>query len=184
MGIVCGAKKYEELTNIPENITFITLKTLEGVVLDLKDLKSEYKSPILIVNISRTSPDSELQLTQLQTLYDDYKDKGFEILAFECHQFLKNKPERISFTDISEKYKSNWGVTFKIFPPMNVNGQKTHPIFRYLRYQKQAREGETDKLKLLKGCFHKYLLNKDMNFVGVYKPKVEPLSMRDDIEKF
>ena len=90
MGALCGkVKKYEEVENIPlDSFTDIKLKTLEGEVLTIKDLKDQGKAPILIVNVSMGSPEAEKQLSQLQKLYSDYNKKGFEILAFECHQFM------------------------------------------------------------------------------------------------
>ena len=67
--------------------------------------------------------------------YDyEAEDAGFEILDFPCNQFGNQAPgtteEIASFCD------AKFGITFKLFSKIEVNGENTHPLYKYLKEQK------------------------------------------------
>ncbi|KAI5386417.1 putative glutathione peroxidase 5, variant 3, partial [Lathyrus oleraceus] len=54
---------------------------------------SSYKGKVLlIVNVASKCGFTNSNYTQLTDLYSRYKDKGLEILAFPCNQFLNQEP--------------------------------------------------------------------------------------------
>ncbi|RVX21009.1 putative glutathione peroxidase 5 [Vitis vinifera] len=54
---------------------------------------SVYKGKVLlVVNVASKCGLTDSNYTQLTELYNKYKDRGFEILAFPCNQFLKQEP--------------------------------------------------------------------------------------------
>ena len=60
--------------------------------------------------------------------YDyEAEDAGFEILDFPCNQFGNQAPgtteEIASFCD------AKFGITFKLFSKIEVNGENTHPLY-------------------------------------------------------
>ena len=67
--------------------------------------------------------------------YDyEAEDAGFEILDFPCNQFWKpgtgnNRGDRIFL-------RRKIGITFKLFSKIEVNGENTHPLYKYLKEQK------------------------------------------------
>lgn len=69
-------------------------------------------------------------------IFYDYEaeDAGFEILDFPCNQFGNQAPgtteEIASFCD------AKFGITFKLFSKIEVNGENTHPLYKYLKEQK------------------------------------------------
>ena len=47
---------------------------------------SEYKGKVLLVVNTASRCGFTPQYTELQSMYDEYKDRGFEILDFPCNQ--------------------------------------------------------------------------------------------------
>ena len=76
----------------------------------------------------------------LQNLYEKYQEEGLEILDFPCNQFGNQAPgtneEIVSFCD------ANFGVTFPHYAKIDVNGEKAHPLYRFLKQALIARYGE------------------------------------------
>mmetsp|Transcript_35487 Transcript_35487/g.90669 ORF Transcript_35487/g.90669 Transcript_35487/m.90669 type:complete len:127 (-) Transcript_35487:266-646(-) len=77
----------------------------------------------------------------MEELHDKFKDRGFEILAFPCGQFLNQEGR----TDADCK---NWvtqsavekgivqkPMAFQFFSKSDVNGRNVNPVFRYLKSQ-------------------------------------------------
>ncbi|KAI4319460.1 hypothetical protein MLD38_033055 [Melastoma candidum] len=77
---------------------------------------------------------TDTNYTELTELYGRYKDKGLEILAFPCNQFLKQEPgtseEAAEF--VCKRYKAE----YPIFRKVHCNGPKTDPVFRFLKSRK------------------------------------------------
>ncbi|KAI9161391.1 hypothetical protein LWI28_016898 [Acer negundo] len=55
--------------------------------------------------------------TQLTELYEKYKDKGFEVLAFPCNQFLKQEPGSSKDAEefVCTRYKAEYPIFQKVF---------------------------------------------------------------------
>ncbi|GAU31522.1 hypothetical protein TSUD_332980 [Trifolium subterraneum] len=76
--------------SISENSIYeFTVKDAKGKDVNL----SSYKGKVLIVvNVASKCGFTNVNYTQLTELYNKYKDKGLEILAFPCNQFLNQEP--------------------------------------------------------------------------------------------
>ncbi|HKK52924.1 MAG TPA: glutathione peroxidase, partial [Myxococcota bacterium] len=91
-----------------------TLYDFEARDIEGRDRKlSEFEGRVcLVVNVA-----SECGLTPqydgLQRLYDRYRDRDFEILAFPCNQFGAQEPG--SEAEIQEFCTTNFGVAFPLF---------------------------------------------------------------------
>jgi len=107
--------------------------------------------PVLIVNVALESS-LALQFSSLQTLYNIYHDKGLEILAFPCDQFGGACPE--SALEIHHYAARHYGVTYPIMEKVEVNGEKEHPVFHYLKSHKKNMLMET-----IKWNFEKFLVD-------------------------
>ncbi|HKK64725.1 MAG TPA: glutathione peroxidase, partial [Clostridia bacterium] len=84
---------------------------------------------LLIVNTASKCVFSP-QYGELQKLYEEYRDWGFEILGFPCNQFANQEPG--SEEDIHEFCTRSFGVTFSLFSKIEVNGSRAHPLYKYL----------------------------------------------------
>ena len=71
------------------------------------------------------------ELEELQRFYKKHKEHGFEILAFPCNQFDKQEPA--SNEEINQFCKKKFGINFHIFNKIDVNGENTHPVYKYLK---------------------------------------------------
>ena len=131
---------------------------------------------LLIVNVA-----SKCGLTPqykgLQKIYDDYKDRNFEVLGFPCNQFGGQEPG--TDQEIGEFCDINYSVTFPIFSKIKVNGPEAHPLFRLLKSDKPG----IFRTQSIKWNFTKFLINKNGKIVERFSPRVEPKYIRREIEK-
>jgi glutathione peroxidase len=102
----------------------ISVRDSEG-----KDVKLDaYKGKVLLIINSATGCGLTPQYNGIQKLYDDYKDQGFEVLDFPCNQFANQAPGEIE--EIKTFCESRFGVTFKVFDKIDVNGDNADPLFK------------------------------------------------------
>ena len=143
-----------------------------GQEIDLNDYE---KKVLLIVNTA-----SECGLTPqfegLEDLYQEYKDEGFEILGFPCNQFANQ--DSGTNEEIKEFCQLNYGVSFKMFEKIKVNGSDAHPLFKYLKKETGSLLGG-----IIKWNFTKFLIDRKGNVVNRYAPTTEPVKIKDDIKK-
>ena len=138
---------------------------LEGGQIDL----SKYKGKkILIVNTASKCGYTP-QYTELQQLYDKYKDK-LVILGFPANNFGAQEPG--SNAEISEFCKRNYGVTFPMAEKVSVKGDDIHPLFQYLT-DEAKKMGVEDPIKW---NFTKFLIDEKGKLVAVFPSKVKPMS--------
>jgi glutathione peroxidase len=139
---------------------------------------SEYKGKVLLIVNTASKCGFTPQYEELQELYEKYKGKDFEILAFPCNQFGEQEPG--SNEEIRSFCKLNYNVTFQLFDKIDVNGENTHPIYKYLKSEVKGLLNSED----IKWNFTKFLLDKQGNVVKRYAPIKKPLSLSKDIEKY
>ncbi|WP_313524713.1 glutathione peroxidase [Anaerotignum sp.] len=112
------------------NVYEFQVKNQKGELVNLQDLKGKVS---LIIN-SATGCGFTPQYEDLQALYNNYKDQGFEILDFPCNQFGDQAPG--SNEEIATFCSSRFGITFPIFSKIDVNGENAEPLFAFLKEQK------------------------------------------------
>ena len=71
------------------------------------------------------------------------------------------------------------GVTFPLFAKIDVNGNDTAPIYKYLKHAKPGLLGS----EAIKWNFTKFLVDRTGNVVERYAPNAEPESLAPDIQK-
>ena len=136
----------------------------------------EYKGKVLLVVNTASKCGFTPQLAELEQMYKDYKDKGFEIIGFPCNQFANQDPG--SNKEISDFCLINYGVTFTMFEKIDVNGENTHPLYKFLKNEKKGLLS-----KEIKWNFTKFLIDSEGNVVKRYAPTVKPLKIEEDIKK-
>lgn len=135
----------------------------------------EYKGKVLLVVNTASKCGLTPQFEELESLYKEYKDKGFEILGFPCNQFAKQDPG--SNKEIGQFCLINYGVTFNMFEKIDVNGPTAHPIYKYLK-----NEAKGFLSKEIKWNFSKFLIDGDGKVVKRYSPTTKPSKLKEDIE--
>ncbi len=137
---------------------------------------SKYKAKVLLVVNTASQCGFTPQYKGLQELYAKYKDRGFAILAFPCDQFGHQEPG--SDDEIKSFCETNYGVDFPLFSKINVNGDDTHPVYKFLKSEKGGLLGDA-----IKWNFTKFLIDKQGNVVDRYAPLTPPDNIARDIER-
>tara|TARA_B100000989_G_scaffold105119_1_gene76993 strand:- start:118 stop:582 length:465 start_codon:yes stop_codon:yes gene_type:complete len=143
-----------------------SVKDIDGSEVDLSSYKGKV---ILIVNVASACGFTS-QYEGLQDLFERYKDKGLEILAFPCNQFGSQEPgsnEQIK-TFCDDKYN----ISFKLFDKVDVIGEHASPLFNYLN-----KEAGRD----IKWNFTKFLFDQNGNFVKGYGSMKTPKMIEENI---
>jgi glutathione peroxidase len=137
---------------------------------------SKYKGKVLLVVNTASQCGFTPQYKGLQELYATYKDRGFAVLGFPCDQFGHQEPG--SDDEIKSFCETNYGVDFPLFAKIEVNGDNTHPLYKFLKSEKGGLLGDA-----IKWNFTKFLIDKQGNVVDRYAPLTPPDNIAHDIER-
>ncbi|WP_047986514.1 glutathione peroxidase [Ornithinibacillus californiensis] len=149
-----------------------TVKKTNGTEQSLKEFEGK---PLLIVNTASKCGLTD-QFKELQEIYDQYKEQGFEILGFPCGQF--NNQEFDNIEETTEFCQLNYGVTFPMYGKIDVNGENEEPLFSYLKSEKGGVLS-----KDIKWNFTKFLIDRNGHVVERYAPTTKPSKIEKDIVK-
>ena len=145
---------------------------------DLNDFSlEEYKNKILLVVNVASYCGLTFQYKGLEKLYKKYKAQGFEIAGFPCNQFALQEPG--TNEQIKNFCDTNYGITFKIFNKIKVNGGHEDPLYKFLKKQ-QAGIGGTPQIKW---NFTKFLVNRNGTVLKRFGPQVTPEEIEEEIVK-
>ena len=136
----------------------------------------EYKGKVLLIVNTATGCGFTPQYDGLQDLYEKYNDKGFEILDFPCNQFANQAPG--SGDEIASFCQARFGITFRQFSKIKVNGEGEEPLYTYLKEQRSGALG-----KKIKWNFTKFLVARDGTVVARYAPTTTPEKIDEDVAK-
>ncbi|XP_038988772.1 probable glutathione peroxidase 5 [Phoenix dactylifera] len=150
-----------------------TVKDGSGKDVDLGIYKGKV---LLVVNVASKCGFTDSNYTQLTELYNKYKNKDFEILAFPCNQFLRQEPG--TNQDIKNFACTRYKAEYPIFRKVRVNGSDTEPVYQFLKASKTGILGSR-----IKWNFTKFLVDKEGKVIGRYGPTTAPLSIEKDIQK-
>ena len=137
---------------------------------------AQYKGKALLIVNTASKCGFTPQYEGLQKLYDEYHEKGLEVLGFPCNQFGSQEPgdaaEIASFCDLT------YGVNFPMFAKVDVNGDNAAPLFKHLKEAAPGLLGSEG----VKWNFTKFLVSPDGS-VKRFAPQDAPASLAKDIEK-
>jgi glutathione peroxidase len=140
-----------------------TLNDIDGKPVTL----SRYKGQVLLVVNTASFCGNTPQYSDLQAMYEQYHDKGFEILAFPANNFGQQEPG--TNAEIKNFCFTKYSLTFPLFSKISVKGEDKHPLYRYLTEQSPF-PGEVE------WNFQKYLVDRSGNVVGRFHHRTKPLS--------
>jgi len=145
----------------------LTVTANDGTPRALED----YRGKVLLVVNTASQCGFTPQYEGLEKLYRDYRDQGFEILAFPCNQFASQEPG--SDADIAEFCRTRFDLSIPLFQKVDVNGADAHPLYRTL---KQARPGLLGS-QTIKWNFTKFLIGRDGEVLRRFAPTDTPAAM-------
>lgn len=150
--------------SMSNNIHDIKVLDISGNEVSLSDYAGKV---LLIVNVASKCGYTK-QYDGLQKLYSNYKDRGFEILAFPCNDFGGQEPG--TNEEIEEFCSTTFGVEFALFDKIRVLGEDKEPLYEKLINNPTTEQGD------IKWNFEKFLIAKNGDVVARFRSKVEPLS--------
>ncbi|UTW67580.1 glutathione peroxidase [bacterium SCSIO 12643] len=150
----------------------LTFETPSGKSISMADFKGKV---VLVVNTA-TKCGLTPQFDGLEQLHQKYKDKGLVVLGFPCNQFKNQEPE--TNDTIEEVCRINHGVTFQLTKKVDVNGENTHPVYKYLKSQLGSFLG-----RKIKWNFEKFLIDSNGKPYKRYLPTTVPSKLEKDIVK-
>ena len=170
------------------------LVTGEGQEVDLAACKGKV---LLIVNTA-TGCGFTPQYEPLQQLYDEFHDKGLEILDFPCNQFANQAPG--TDDEIHTFCTGRFGITFPQFSKIDVNGENADPLFRYLTANTRFNGFGMNKMGLLltpivakmdkdykkngnvKWNFTKFVIDREGNIAARFEPTESMDKLKEKVE--
>ena len=137
---------------------------------------SEYRGKVLLIVNTATRCGFTPQYNELEELYNKYKNQGFVILDFPCNQFFRQAPG--SSEEIHAACVLRFNIAFPQFEKIEVNGDKEHPLYTFLKENCPVNKG-----KKIKWNFTKFLVDREGNVVNRFEPTKKPKDFEADIQK-
>jgi glutathione peroxidase len=157
-----------------QSIYDFVVKDISGNDVSLEKYKGKV---LLIVNVASQCGFTQTNYTELTELYNEFKGKDFEILAFPSNQFGGQEPG--SNEQIKEFACTRFKAEFPLFDKVDVNGNNQAPLYKYLKSQKGGGLlGDN-----IKWNFAKFLVDKNGKVVDRYAPTTSPSKIQKDIKK-
>ena len=156
----------------------------------------EFKGKALLIVNTATGCGFTPQYDELQDMYDELRDKGFEILDFPCNQFANQAPG--SDDEIHDFCTGRYGITFPQYSKIDVNGENAIPLYKWLT-ENTTFEGFNGPMKLvlapivkkmdpdyknngnIKWNFTKFVIDRDGNIAGRFEPTADIRLVREKI---
>ena len=143
----------------------MNIKSIEGNKIDF----SKYRNKtVLLVNVASKCGFTK-QYSDLQSIYETYKDRGLIILGVPSNQFGGQEPRTNS--EINNFCKTNFNITFQMTDKVDVKGENAHEIYIWAKRN-------FGNSAIPKWNFHKILINKDGKIEETYGSFVKPTSKK------
>ena len=156
---------------------------------------SEYKGKVLLIVNTATGCGFTPHYEPIEKMYEDFHDKGFEVIDVPCNQFGNQAPG--TDDEIHEFCTLKYDTKFEQFKKSDVNGENALPLFTYLKEQKtfegfgkgmaamamkvisKSRDKNYKNSSDIKWNFTKFIVDRN----GVVVARFEPTASLDDVRK-
>ena len=149
--------------------------SISGIEENKVNLSIYKNKTILLVNVASKCGFTK-QYTDLQNLYEKYKNKNFVIIAVPSNQFGGQEPG--TNNEIKNFCEANFNITFPIMSKNDVKGDNAHQIYKWAKENFGASA-------VPKWNFHKILINKEGKVQNTFNSFTNPISKKviNEIEK-
>lgn len=150
------------------------VKDIDGKDVELSDYDGH---PLLIVNVASRCGATP-QYENLQSVYEQFKDKGLVVLGFPANNYGGQEPG--TDEEIKTFCSTKYDVTFPMFSKVSVKGDDKAPLFEYLTSAENP-----DKQGDIGWNFEKFLVGKDGKLLRRFKTgtKTDAPEVIEAIEK-
>ena len=107
-----------------------TVTKTDGSELSLSD----YKGKVMLIVNTATGCGFTPHYKDIEEMYENFHDKGFEVIDVPCNQFAGQTPG--TDDEIHEFCTLKYNTQFPQMKKADVNGENAIPLFKYLKEQK------------------------------------------------
>lgn len=157
-----------------------------------------FKGKVMLIVNTATGCGFTPQYEAIERLYEEYHEKGFEVLDFPCDQFGHQAPGNDD--EIHEFCTAKYNTKFDQFAKIEVNGENEIPLYTYLKKMQPNEEVKGLKNKMamraiekisstckkdndIKWNFTKFLVDRDGNVIKRYDPTFDPNNLENDLKE-
>ena len=133
---------------------------------------ADYKGKALLIVNTASQCGFTPQLDDMEKLYEEFKDEGFEVLAFPSNDFAGQEP--LDGEAIQQFCMMKYNAQYPIFEKTVVKGNDASPLYKFLSDKKL--NGKVSSKP--KWNFHKYLVDKEGRVVDYYYSITNPTSSK------
>lgn len=159
---------------------------------------SDFQGKVLLVVNTATACGFTPQYKELQELYVECKQQGFEILDFPCNQFGEQAPG--TDEEVHTFCTGRFGITFPQYSKIDVNGEQAIPLYQWLTANTEF-AGFSGPMGLIlapivkkmdkdyknngniKWNFTKFLINRQGDIVARFEPTADMKQIRAEVQK-
>ncbi len=156
--------KSSATANYEKKIYDFSIESITGETINFKDYKDKV---ILVVNTASYCGFTK-QYSELQELWDLYKEKGLIVLAVPSNSFNQEKKTN---TEIKEFCEVNFSITFPLTTITDVKGENAHDLFKWAKNNHGISA-------IPKWNFHKILINKQGKIEDTFNSFTKPMSKK------
>lgn len=159
---------------------------------------SNNKGKVMLIVNTATGCGFTPQYAPIEAMYEEFHDKGFEVIDVPCNQFGNQTPG--SDDEVHEFCTLNYKTQFEQFKKSDVNGENALPLFTYLKTLKSFEgfgEGDFasrmdqmlrqfdkdyDKNPDIKWNFTKFVVDRSGNVVARFEPTADMNLVRECVK--
>jgi glutathione peroxidase len=138
----------------------------------LSEFRGRY---VLVVNVASQCGFTP-QYQGLQELSEQFP-KDLVVIGFPCNQFGKQEPG--SAQEIQEFCDMKYRIRFPLFNKIDVNGENTHPVYKFLKSSKPGLLGSES----IKWNFTKFLIDRNGQVIERFAPTDSPSKIGEYLKK-
>jgi glutathione peroxidase len=158
-----------------------TIYNFSAPLLDGRELcLDQFSGRVLLVVNTASKCGFTPQYAGLESLYRNYRHRGFSVLGFPSNQFGAQEPG--SADEIAAFCETRFRITFPLFAKVDVNGPEAHPLYRFL---KQERPGILGLIGsgAIRWNFTKFLIDRNGWVTARYGSITKPEKLAGAIER-
>jgi glutathione peroxidase len=170
---------HQKESEMAASVDDIPVKKIDGTDSSLADYRNKV---LLVVNVASKCGLTP-QYTGLESLYQNKRSAGLEVLGFPANNFRGQEPG--TDAEIQDFCSTSYDVHFPLFSKVSVVGDDQHPLYSQLTQAQPAAIGDGPFRERLKGYgieagkptdvlwnFEKFLVNRKGNVVARFAPDV------------
>lgn len=151
-----------------KSIHQFTVNDIKGNEVSLSD----YEGKVLLIVNTASKCGFTPQLDAMEKLYEEFREDGFEVLAFPSNDFAGQEP--LEGEALEQFCVLEYNAKYPIFEKTSVKGEDASPLFQFLSSKK--RNGKFSSSP--KWNFHKYLVDQDGRVVDYFYTVTNPSSSK------